>query len=80
MTCREFAAFMLDYSSGELPPDTRLAFERHIDRCAICRAYLALYRRSVDVARRVAAADFEAATSCGVPEDLIAAILAARAQ
>ena len=79
MTCREFADFMLDYSTGELPPETRAAFELHLERCANCRAYLELYTRTVDVGRRVAAADLEDATSCGVPEDLVAAILASRA-
>ena len=78
MTCREFADFMLEYSTGELPPDVRAVFEHHLERCGNCRAYLELYSRTVDVGRRVAAADLEDATTCGVPEDLVAAILAAR--
>jgi hypothetical protein len=78
VTCREFADFMLEYASGVLPLPIRHAFERHVERCANCRAYLELYRRSVEIGRRVAAADLEAATACGVPEDLVAAILAAR--
>jgi anti-sigma factor RsiW len=80
VTCREFADFMLDYSTGELPQNTRLAFERHLERCRNCRAYLDLYLRTVEAGRRVAAADLADASSCGVPDDLIAAILAARAQ
>jgi anti-sigma factor RsiW len=79
VTCREFADFMLDYASGELPAAIRDTFEQHVSRCANCRAYLELYRRTVEIGRRVAAANLEAATSCGVPEDLVAAILAARA-
>jgi anti-sigma factor RsiW len=78
VTCREFADFMLDYSTGELPPETRSAFERHLGRCANCRAYLELYTRTVDVGRRLAAADREDAASRGVPEELVSAILAAR--
>ena len=78
MTCREFADFMLEYSTGELPHEMRAAFERHLERCHNCRAYLELYLRTVDASRRVAAADLEDATTCGVPEDLVAAILAAR--
>jgi anti-sigma factor RsiW len=78
VTCREFADFMLEYSTGELPPETRATFERHIERCRNCRAYLELYLRSVDAGRRGAAADLEDAATCGVPEDLVAAILAAR--
>ena len=78
MTCREFADFMLDYSTDELPRETRAAFEWHLSRCANCRAYLDLYLRTVDAGRRVAAADLEDAASCGVPDDLVVAILAAR--
>ena len=78
MTCREFADFMLDYSTGDLPHGTRAAFEDHLARCANCRAYLDLYTRTVDLGRRVAAADANDVTTCGVPEDLVAAILAAR--
>ena len=80
MTCRQFADFMLDYSTGELPRETRAAFEWHLSRCANCRAYLDLYLRTVDASRRVAAADRQDATSCGVPEDLVVAILAAHAR
>ena len=78
MTCREFADFMLEYSTGELPAKTRALFERHLERCGNCRAYLELYLRTVDVGRRVADADLDDATTCGVPEDLVAAILGAR--
>ena len=78
MTCREFADFMLEYSTGELPHETHAAFERHIERCRNCRAYLELYMRTVEAGRRVAASDLEDATTCGVPEDLVSAILAAR--
>ena len=78
MTCREFADFMLEYSTGELPPETRATFERHVARCTNCRAYLELYLRTIDAGRRVAEADLDDAATCGVPEDLVAAILAAR--
>ena len=78
MTCREFADFMLEYSTGELPAATRALFERHLERCSNCRAYLELYLRTVEVGRRVADADLDDATTRGVPEDLVAAILAAR--
>ena len=78
MTCREFADFMLEYTTGELSPDVRTLFDRHVERCSNCRAYLELYLRTIEVGRRVAAADLDDATACGVPEDLVAAILAAR--
>lgn len=78
MTCRAVATFMLDYSNGELPPRSREVFERHLRACANCREYLAQYRKAVEFGRRVFAQDDALAVSAGVPDELVAAILAAR--
>ena len=77
MTCREFADFIADYLSGELSPDTRAQFERHLDVCPNCVAYLSNYRDTVALGRRVFA-DEDANVSGDVPGDLIQAILASR--
>ena len=78
MTCREFADFMLDYSSGELPLATRQIFERHLSVCPNCREYLAQYAAAVRLGR-IAFVDEEAsAIKAGVPADLVASILASR--
>ena len=77
MTCREFADFIMDYTSGELPDDTRALFERHLSRCANCHTYLAEYRATIGAGRE-AFADENATVPNDVPEDLIRAILAAR--
>lgn len=76
MTCRELTSFIADYLAGELQADTRVAFERHLSRCPNCVQYVADYRRAVDLGQRVYAHDEEPVTD--VPEDLVAAILAAR--
>jgi anti-sigma factor RsiW len=52
-------------------------FERHLSRCANCRAYLANYRTTVDLGRQ-ACADDEADLPADVPDDLVEAILASR--
>lgn len=77
MTCREFADFILDYLSGELPPDEARLFERHLQRCPHCPEYLRQYKATVE-AGRSAFAEEDADLPAEVPEDLVRAILAAR--
>jgi anti-sigma factor RsiW len=77
MTCREFADFMLEYTTGELPPEVLALFERHLHRCPNCREYLALYEVTVALGRR-AFDDAAEAVEAGVPDDLVAAILSSR--
>jgi anti-sigma factor RsiW len=76
MTCREFADFMLDYMAGELAEDVRARFERHLIRCPQCPEYLRQYEHAVK-AGRLAFADLAEPVPSEVPEDLVAAILAA---
>jgi anti-sigma factor RsiW len=75
--CREFAEFIADYLSGELEVEPRSAFDRHIDRCANCRAYLSNYRDTIALGRG-AFADDDADVPGDVPDDLVKAILASR--
>jgi anti-sigma factor RsiW len=78
VTCREFADFMADYLSGELPADVRARFEHHLSVCTNCVKYLAGYQGAVALGKR--AFDDEAAqVPSDVPEDLVKAILTARA-
>jgi len=77
MTCREFADFIVDYLTGELPPDQTAAFERHLVRCPNCPEYLRQYRATID-AGRAAFPDLEAEVPSDVPEDLVRAILESR--
>ena len=78
MTCRELAAFILDYSSGGLPLSTRLIFERHLSVCPNCREYLAHYLVAVRLGRMAFVDEEASAIEAGVPEDLVASILASR--
>lgn len=77
MTCREFADFIGGYLSGELPAEQTALFERHMSRCPDCHAYLANYRKTIDLGRQ-AFADDEANLPNDLPEDLVNAILASR--
>ena len=77
MTCREFADFIMDYLAGELPPDAREPFERHLSRCHNCHEYIAQYKSTID-AGRLAFQNLEEEVPAEVPEDLVKAVLAAR--
>ena len=77
MTCREFADFMMEYLSGELPSKSRVQFEHHLSLCVNCRKYLTSYEETVKLGKR-AFDDEDAALPADVPEELVKAILAAR--
>lgn len=77
MTCREFADFIGDYLNGDLPPDMRTGFDRHLDVCPNCRRYLRSYEETVKLGRR-AFDDEDALVPPEIPEELVSAILAAR--
>jgi anti-sigma factor RsiW len=77
VTCREFADFIADYLSGELPPGGRSAFEHHLQLCTNCQKYLAGYEAAVKLGKR-AFDDDDAALPADVPEELVKAILDAQ--
>jgi anti-sigma factor RsiW len=75
VTCRQLADFILDYLEGQLPAETRSAFEHHLTRCPNCVSYIASYRKTVELARKA----FDESPEEGqMPEGLVQAILAAR--
>ncbi len=51
MTCRDVLAFLSDYRTGDLPKETREAFDRHLGVCPSCRAYLDSYERTIALAK-----------------------------
>lgn len=77
VTCREFADFMMDFQSGELPSDTHTHFEAHLQACENCRRYLNSYEQTVKLGKG-AFDDLDAPLPAEVPESLVQAILAAR--
>jgi anti-sigma factor RsiW len=46
LTCRDLIGLLLDYLEATLDEDTVALFERHLEDCAPCRAYLRTYDRS----------------------------------
>lgn len=64
----------MSYVDGELPPEQRSEFDRHMTVCPSCVNYLKTYERTVLLAK----SSMDDAVPDEVPESLIAAILAAR--
>jgi anti-sigma factor RsiW len=79
VTCREFADFLTEYLSGELPAETREVFEEHLRICVNCQHYLRSYEESIKLGKR-AFEDSAAPVPGDVPEELVKAILTARRQ
>lgn len=78
ITCSEFEEFVADYFDGDLPESQHKIFDAHLKVCPDCRAYLKAYRNTIALGR----AAFEkpdANVPDDMPDDLVAAILAARA-
>ena len=77
MNCSELiTTFLAEYVDGALPPATRSDFERHLEACASCVAYLHTYRETIAMAAATGTAarlDVQ-----DVPEELVSAILQMR--
>jgi anti-sigma factor RsiW len=76
MNCREFTEFLMAYLDGELPEDTRSAFDFHLHGCQSCVDYMESYRATIALSRAACAED--APVPEDAPETLVQAILAAR--
>ena len=76
MTCRELIDFLAAYLDGELEPETRERFERHLSLCKSCVDYLATYRETVRLGKQACGPDDSLPED--VPSELVDAILASR--
>jgi anti-sigma factor RsiW len=76
MTCRQFEDFIVSYLDGSLDRNARREFENHIRACKACHDYLAAYRETVVLGKRVFDGLDEIPAT--VPEDLVLAVLKVR--
>src|SRR5205807_609934 len=53
MTCREAIDVLDDYLESSLTPEVLEKIEAHLRACAPCRAYLATYERTAQLAAKV---------------------------
>jgi anti-sigma factor RsiW len=79
MTCRELVEFLMDYLEGGLDAGVRQRFEGHLSACPSCETYLATYRETLRLGSQLLCDPPEGGVPDDVPDDLVAAILAARA-
>lgn len=77
ITCRALEEFIADWMEGTLSARERIVFDLHLRMCPDCRRYLAAYRLAIAAGQQVFAHE-DAEPPPDVPEDLIAAVLAAR--
>jgi anti-sigma factor RsiW len=47
LSCQELVELVTDYFEGAMPDELRLRFERHIERCTGCRAYVEEMRQTI---------------------------------
>ena len=79
MTCQELADFILDFVEGRLPEDQATVFEEHLAICPSCIAYIKSYKSTCEILDALGCTK-EEETPKEVPEELVQAILRARAQ
>jgi anti-sigma factor RsiW len=77
MTCRDVIEFLTDYVEGTVTIEERMVFEAHLAVCPPCVAYLESYQATVQLGRSALSAS-DATDPSPMPEELVAAILAAR--
>jgi anti-sigma factor RsiW len=76
VTCIELIAFLDAYVDDDLDGHTRTGFDLHLLICPSCRAYLATYRETIDLAR--GAAEREEDLASEAPPELIEAVLTSK--
>jgi anti-sigma factor RsiW len=47
LSCQELVELVTDYLEGAMPPELRLRFESHVERCGGCRTYLEEMRQTI---------------------------------
>jgi anti-sigma factor RsiW len=47
LSCQELVELVTDYLEGAMSDELRLRFERHIERCTGCRAYVEEMRQTI---------------------------------
>ncbi len=61
MNCRELAELLIDFVSGELPPEHSGHVHEHLKCCPPCVAYLETYQITIRLTRRLPCAPLPAA-------------------
>jgi len=76
-TCKECIDFIDAYVERTLDPELRAEFERHLKKCPPCVQYVESYERTVKMCKDLRGK--EPTPCCQIPEELVRAILKAKA-
>jgi len=80
MSCRRtIDDFLMRYFEGGLTLSERIRFNLHLAMCIHCRRYLDSYRKTMALEKAAGASDDDSQPPPDMPEQLVKAILAARA-
>jgi anti-sigma factor RsiW len=77
MTCRDIIEFLVEYVEGTVSAEERTIFESHLAICPPCVAYLKSYQVTVQLGQSALACN-GGSDPPPMPDELVAAILAAR--
>jgi anti-sigma factor RsiW len=61
ITCRQLAELLIDFLSGDLPPESRDRIEKHLGDCPPCVVYLETYRLTIQLTRKLPCAPLPSA-------------------
>ena len=78
LTCQELAEFLHEYVDETLDPERRKVFERHLGLCPPCIEFLESYKKTIELCGDACGPCEEEVPE--VPEQIVKAILAARAK
>jgi anti-sigma factor RsiW len=53
ITCREMVELLIDFVTGELPPEHHRRIEQHLQCCPPCVTYVETYRLTIQLTRRL---------------------------
>jgi anti-sigma factor RsiW len=59
ISCQELVELVTDYLEDALPPAERARFERHLEGCGGCAAYLEQMRTTIELTGRLTLAQIE---------------------
>lgn len=79
ITCKQLIEFIADYLDGEIAPDAKHEFERHLKVCPSCVAYLESYQQTIALGKQ-ALHPCDDPASGTVPEGLVRAVREARSK
>ena len=82
MNCKEVIGFLMEYLDDELSQEQRGSFEAHLGACSDCVDFIASYKQTLQLTKRLQLSEAgeisEDKVLEDVPDDLVDAILAAQ--